>query len=71
MATCKQTRSETEGLFFSLNNIKIDRHGLYGSIEQVERIVPLLNGYVVIPVKCISYTRRGDEDLGAQWSAGG
>lgn len=81
MATCKQIRSETEGLFFSLNDIKIDRHGLYGSTEQVERISPLLkriprslgskSGHVVIPVKCISYTRRGDEDLGAQWSAGG
>ena len=60
MATCKQIRSETEGLFFSLNDIKIDRHGLYGSTEQVERISPLLrripcslgskSGHVVIPV---------------------
>lgn len=81
MATCKQIRSEAEGLFFSLNNIKIDRHGIYGSVEQVERILPLLKriprslgskpGHVVIPVKCISYTYRGDADLGAQWSAGG
>lgn len=77
MATCKQIGSETENLFLSLNDIRVRRRSLYSTVQQVERIVPLLrrvprslvfSGRVFLPVRC--YYRK-DSGLDSQWDGGG
>jgi hypothetical protein len=42
LATCKQIRFEAGNLFFSLNDIKVVGYGLQHSVEEVERLSPLL-----------------------------
>jgi len=81
MATCKQIRSETEGLFLSLNDVRVRCGSLYNTVMQVERIKPLLkrvprslglsSGRVVLPVHCSAYRYKEDAELDSQWSDGG
>ena len=81
MATCKQIRSETKNLFFSLNDIPIRRSTLYNSVKQVERIIPLLkriprslgldSGRIVLPVHCSACRPEQDAVIDSQWSEGG
>lgn len=62
MATCKQVRSETEGLLLSLNDIYVDRGELRWSLTQLKRSMPLLkripsslgsdSGRVVLHLEC-------------------
>lgn len=76
MATCKQIRSETENLFFSLNNIRVHRRDAHYTINQVKRIIPLLkkvpsilgpdSGRVILPFR---YCTNAAE-LGPQWFTG-
>jgi hypothetical protein len=75
MATCKEIRSETEGLLFSLNDISIDRGELLSSLVQLERAMPLLrriprslssgSGRVVLHEKCTvsHYKKFAGEEL--------
>jgi hypothetical protein len=81
MATCKQIRSETKNLFFSLNDIRVRRSILYNSVKQVERIIPLLrrlprslgldSGRVVLPVLSGAYHYSEDAELDSRWDEGG
>jgi hypothetical protein len=81
LATCKQIRSETENLFFSLNDIKFPRYSLHYSVEQVKRISPLLkilprslgldSGHIILPLQCSVRCYREIMGLDSQWSAGG
>lgn len=76
MATCKQIRSETENMFLSLNDIRVQRGDVYFSAKQLERIMPLLkrvprslgldSGRVVMPLQC--YGKNAE--LETQWSSG-
>jgi hypothetical protein len=62
LATCKQIRSEAANLFFSLNDIQLLSFSLHYSVEQAERISPLLkilprslgldSGRIILPVQC-------------------
>lgn len=75
MATCKQVRSETEGLLLSLNDIYIDRGALCSSLAQLKRSMPLLKripsslgsdlGRVVLHLEChvSRYRRAAGEEL--------
>lgn len=75
MATCKQVRSETEGLLLSLNDIYIDRGELFLSLAQLKRSMPLLmripsslgsdSGRVVLHLVCAvsRYRAAAGEEL--------